>query len=399
MFCAAASGFSFSSSSSFRWPRLCIRCTQETLYKASASVILSRQDPGYEPLGAARCRLAEDPKRFIDTQVTIARSLELAREVIAATNLSQTPFEFRQHSSVSTTQDADVMDFSFTAPTADQASRIATAYATRFTAYRHRLDTEALDRARADLGEQITRLRSQGREGSPLLDSLLEKDQQLQILAALTISNAKVVHAAGEPEQVQPRPVRNAMLALLLGILLGVALAFLREAVDNRIRSAEEIGHQLGMPLIARLPGPPRRLRRDRVTGRARRAEQPGRGAVPDAANEPRIRDNRRRHPLDHDHERGGTGRQVDDGGQPGGHARAAGAARPARRPGPSSPVPAQVLPPRDPARSDRRRAGPGDRRGRRPSHRCCSEPGADVQVPTRRAATATATCTVSSRY
>ena len=234
---------------------------QETLYRASASVILSRQNPATSLSGLPDTVSAEDPKRFIDTQVTIARSLELASQVIAATNLSQTPFEFQQHSSVSASQDADVMDFSFTAPTAETASRIATAYANRFTDYRHRLDTEALDRARADLGQQITRLRSQGREGSPLLDSLLEKDQQLQILAALTTSNAKVVHAAGEAAQVQPRPFRNGVLALLLGILLGVAFAFLREAVDSRIRSAEEIGDQLGMPLIARLPEPPRHLR------------------------------------------------------------------------------------------------------------------------------------------
>ena len=69
--------------------------TQETLYKASASVILSRQDPAASLAGLPDAVSAEDPRRFIDTQVTIARSLELAREVIAATNLSQTPFEFQ----------------------------------------------------------------------------------------------------------------------------------------------------------------------------------------------------------------------------------------------------------------------------------------------------------------
>jgi tyrosine-protein kinase len=236
--------------------------SQETLYKASASVILSRQNPATSLSGVPDVVSTEDPERFIDTQVTIARSIELAREVIAAANLPQTPLEFRRHSSVATTTNADVMDFSFTAPTAAEASRIATAYATGFTDYRHRLDTEALNRARADVSDQIALLRREGREGTAVFDSLLEKDQQLQILAALTISNAKVVHAAGEAQQVQPRPLRNGVLALLVGILLGVAIAFLREALDNRIRSAEEIARLLGMPLIARLPEPPRRLRR-----------------------------------------------------------------------------------------------------------------------------------------
>jgi capsular exopolysaccharide synthesis family protein len=35
----------------------------------------------------------------------------------------------------------------------------------------------------------------------------------------------------------------------------------LREAVDTRIRSGEEIGHMLGLPLLARLPRPAKRLR------------------------------------------------------------------------------------------------------------------------------------------
>lgn len=235
---------------------------QKTLYKASASVILSRQNPATNLSGVPDLVSNDDPQRFIATQVTIARSIELASRVIRATRLPQTPFEFRRHSSASTAQNADVMDFSFTAPTAAEAARITTAYAQQFTVYRHRLDTEAFDRARDDVAGQIARLRSQGKDGTPFFDSLQEKEQQLRILAALTTSNAKVVHAAGRASKVQPRPVRNGALALLLGILLGMAFAFLREALDNRLRSADEISRQLGLPLLARLPQPPRRLRR-----------------------------------------------------------------------------------------------------------------------------------------
>jgi capsular exopolysaccharide synthesis family protein len=43
--------------------------------------------------------------------------------------------------------------------------------------------------------------------------------------------------------------------------VLGIALAFLREATDTRIRSAAEIGERLGLPLLGRIPEPSRRAR------------------------------------------------------------------------------------------------------------------------------------------
>jgi Mrp family chromosome partitioning ATPase len=45
--------------------------------------------------------------------------------------------------------------------------------------------------------------------------------------------------------------------------VLGLGLAFLWEALDTRIRSADELEEQLGIPLLARIPEPSRRLRRD----------------------------------------------------------------------------------------------------------------------------------------
>jgi Mrp family chromosome partitioning ATPase len=47
--------------------------------------------------------------------------------------------------------------------------------------------------------------------------------------------------------------------------VLGIGLAFLWEALDTRVRSAEEIGERLGgLPLLARLPMPSKRLRAGR---------------------------------------------------------------------------------------------------------------------------------------
>ncbi len=90
----------------------------------------------------------------------------------------------------------------------------------------------------------------------------MEKDELLRTMEALQTSNASVVREAPQAWKIGPKPTRDGMIGLALGIVLGLGLAFLREALDTRVRSAEEVSERLGLPLLARLPEPARGLRR-----------------------------------------------------------------------------------------------------------------------------------------
>jgi Mrp family chromosome partitioning ATPase/capsular polysaccharide biosynthesis protein len=234
---------------------------QQSMYRASAQVLLSDQNLASALTGTQQSTgVSLQADRVAQTQADLARVPDVARRALAEVRLRRSPGVLLAHSSVTAKTNADLLQFSVTDHDPALAARLATAYAHQYVLYRQQLDTGALQRARAEVQQRIDEL---PKSSSALMQSLIEKDQQLATMEALQTSNASVVENAGSAAQVQPRPLRNGVLGLAFGLFLGLGLAFLWEALDSRVRSAEEIGERLNLPLLARLPEPPRRLRKD----------------------------------------------------------------------------------------------------------------------------------------
>jgi capsular polysaccharide biosynthesis protein len=62
-----------------------------------------------------------------------------------------------------------------------------------------------------------------------------------------------------------PRIKRNVALAFIVGLLLGMGLAFLREFLDRRWRSDTHVEQTLGIPVLALIPDTTNRIGRRRV--------------------------------------------------------------------------------------------------------------------------------------
>lgn len=233
---------------------LAVSLQQSKLYEASADVLISRQNLAAMLTGTPDPTASQQPDRLLQTQADLARVRAVAARVVEETGFDGTANDFLAQSSVSAKANADLLVFKVSDRDREDAARLATEYARQYRIYRNELDTAALQRAKSEVTRRLRQLESAGQQGSALYASLADKEQQLSTLQALQTSNASVVQTAEGARQIQPRPVRNAILGLALGLILGLGLAFLFEAVDARVRSSDEVERELDTPLLGRLP-------------------------------------------------------------------------------------------------------------------------------------------------
>ena len=237
-----------------------VSSSQEPLYRATADVLVDRTNLVTGITGVSDPS-ASDPERFLTTLAGISRSPELARR-IAVELPGMTPGSVLGQTEVKASADSDLLFVTATDTRAGMAVRLANTSASEFTKFTEERAGQKIDRGLASIGKALRALRARGQVDSPQYAELLQQQGQLETVGKLLAGNTTVLRPADGAEQTQPRPRRDATLAVLFGLVLGLALAFLAEALDRHVRSEHEVGDALGRPLLARLQKPPRRLRK-----------------------------------------------------------------------------------------------------------------------------------------
>jgi capsular exopolysaccharide synthesis family protein len=160
---------------------------------------------------------------------------------------------------------SDGIDFTVTASDPAVAEHLATAWAVTYGNYVAYQNIQQTVTKFVNIDQQLQPQFYNSAATAPTLtqaqkDSLTAQEEPLRN-ALVTAAPPPEVQAASNANQTQPQTTRNTIIGLVLGLVLGVILAFLQDLLDKRIRTADEVGRRLRVPLLASIPTPPRSLR------------------------------------------------------------------------------------------------------------------------------------------
>lgn len=74
-----------------------------------------------------------------------------------------------------------------------------------------------------------------------------------EIVKIMNVNNVSILSTAdvpAEPSPVKPRPLLNMAIALVVGAMTGIGLAFLLEYLDNTIKNEQDVERLLELPVI-----------------------------------------------------------------------------------------------------------------------------------------------------
>ena len=230
--------------------------TQAKQYTATAQILV--QSAGPTALGQA-------PQQVSATEVQTMLQLVTSASVQLAVRRKLGNVPPVQASQVAQT---NIISVTAIAAVPGAAARIANVYANEFVqgqraaAIRSAVSSEAAMRTEiAADAKEITSLRNQGRPVNQV-NAVVNQEAVLQVqLSQLQLSSASqtapltVVTPAEAPlSPSSPKPASDALLGLVAGLVLGLAVAFLRDSLDDAVSSKETAEHITNAPMLAAVP-------------------------------------------------------------------------------------------------------------------------------------------------
>jgi capsular exopolysaccharide synthesis family protein len=186
-----------------------------------------------------------------------------------------TPDDLLNETSITPSTTSTFVTFSVTDRYADRAKLLATTYARQYTAWSNNNAVSGVQRqiakytakVKADKKAVQQAIQQSGSQaGGAAEQQILRQDeselQNLENQQQGLANNNKLAQPATSASKVRPATTRNLVMGLGLGVVIGLVLVSLAEALDTRIRHSDEVAQRLGLPLLTRIPIPPRSLRK-----------------------------------------------------------------------------------------------------------------------------------------
>lgn len=99
------------------------------------------------------------------------------------------------------------------------------------------------------------RLDRQRAQNEKVYSLLLEQMKQADLARMMNVNNVRIVDAPSEPKvPIRPKVPNNVGIGFAIGLAIGLALVFLREQLDNTVKTPEDLEERLGLTFLGLLP-------------------------------------------------------------------------------------------------------------------------------------------------
>jgi polysaccharide biosynthesis transport protein len=156
--------------------------------------------------------------------------------------------------SISGQGESSIVSVSATNASPALAAAMANTYVQQFVKEQQTANHQYFKSALALVHKELARLTPVQRLGQDGL-ALQQRAQSLGILAELKYGNVQVAQEALAPTSPSsPRTSRNTGLGALLGLIIGLGLAFVLERLDRRVREPSDLESIYGLPMLGSVP-------------------------------------------------------------------------------------------------------------------------------------------------
>ena len=175
------------------------------VYQASTQILVNQKKPEDQPVSATDL---QTNVQLINTYSEIIKSPVILEKVIKRLDLSQSPEQLEHQITINSQENSQVFSLTVTSTSAASAAHIANTLSQTF------------------------------------------QDEIPKIMNANNVSILSKAILSEHNTPVKPNPITNIVIAMFIGLIVGMGIAFLLEYFNNTIKKEQDIEDLIGLPVL-----------------------------------------------------------------------------------------------------------------------------------------------------